>query len=209
MQEVIGLADRVLVMRLGRISGEVSGDDMTEDKIVRLAMGLGATKRRGGIMASIDTAPKTNPMLDLKVLGPILALVVLIIVGASLNGNFLSAANITNVLSRSAFIGIIAVGMTFVITAGGLDLSVGSMAAFIAGLMILVMNALLPMMGPGVPLVIVGMLVAIVAGTAAGMVNGFLDHHTCGLRRFIVTLGTMGIYRSLVTWLGGWWHAVA
>lgn len=44
MQEVIGLADRVLVMRLGRIAGEVSGDDMTEDKIVRLAMGLGASK---------------------------------------------------------------------------------------------------------------------------------------------------------------------
>ncbi len=44
MQEVIGLADRVLVMRLGQISGEVSGADMTEDKIVRLAMGLGATK---------------------------------------------------------------------------------------------------------------------------------------------------------------------
>lgn len=151
-------------------------------------------------MASIDTPQKTNLMLDLKVLGPILALVVLIIVGASLNGNFLSAANITNVLSRSAFIGIIAVGMTFVITAGGLDLSVGSMAAFIAGLMILVMNALLPMMGPGWPLVFVGMLVAIVAGTAAGMVNGFLIT-TMRIEAFIVTLGTMGIYRSLVTWL--------
>lgn len=45
MQEVIGLADRVLVMRLGTIAGEVSGDDMTEDKIVRLAMGLGATRQ--------------------------------------------------------------------------------------------------------------------------------------------------------------------
>lgn len=151
-------------------------------------------------MASIDTIKKPNPMLDLKVLGPILALLVLVIVGAWLNGNFLSAANITNVLSRSAFIGIIAVGMTFVITAGGLDLSVGSMAAFIAGLMILVMNALLPVMGPGWPLVMVGMLVAIVAGTAAGMVNGFLIT-TMRIEAFIVTLGTMGIYRSLVTWL--------
>ncbi len=40
MQEVIGLADRILVMRLGRIAGEVSGDRMTEDNIVRLAMGV-------------------------------------------------------------------------------------------------------------------------------------------------------------------------
>ncbi len=138
--------------------------------------------------------------IDLRVLGPILALVVLVVVGASLNGNFLSAANITNVLSRSAFIGIIAVGMTFVITSGGLDLSVGSMAAFIAGLMILVMNGLLPSMGPGWPLVFVGMLTAIVAGTVAGALNGFLIT-TMRIEAFIVTLGTMGIYRSLVTWL--------
>ncbi|MCT4334848.1 sugar ABC transporter ATP-binding protein [Paracoccus sp. YLB-12] len=40
MAEVIGLADRVLVMREGRIAGEVTGKDMTEDKIVRLAMGV-------------------------------------------------------------------------------------------------------------------------------------------------------------------------
>ncbi|OAN76836.1 ABC transporter permease [Sulfitobacter sp. EhC04] len=151
------------------------------------------------------TATETRPSrpargVNLKVLGPILALVVLVIVGAALNGNFLSAANITNVLSRSAFIGIIAVGMTFVITGGGLDLSVGSMAAFIAGLMILVMNAMLPVMGPGWPLVFVGMLTAMVAGTLAGFVNGFLIT-TMRIEAFIVTLGTMGIYRSLVTWL--------
>ena len=44
MQEVMGLADRVLVMRTGRIVGELAGDDITEDAIVRLAMGLGARK---------------------------------------------------------------------------------------------------------------------------------------------------------------------
>jgi ribose transport system ATP-binding protein len=41
MQEVIGLADRVLVMRRGRIAGELAGQDATEDAIVRLAMGVG------------------------------------------------------------------------------------------------------------------------------------------------------------------------
>ena len=110
----------------------------------------------------------------MSVLGPILALVILIVIGAALNGNFLSAGNINNVLSRSAFIGIIAVGMTFVITAGGLDLSVGSMAAFIAGMMILVMNAALPTLGVGIPIILLGMLVALIAGVAAGMLNGFL-----------------------------------
>ena len=45
MQEVIGLADRVLVMRAGRVAGEVEGDRITEDRIVRLAMGLDGTAR--------------------------------------------------------------------------------------------------------------------------------------------------------------------
>ncbi|MDA8869877.1 ABC transporter permease [Rhizobiaceae bacterium] len=143
---------------------------------------------------------KAGFQLDFHVLGPIIALLVLLAIGAGLNDNFLSTANITNVLARSAFIGIIAVGMTFVITAGGLDLSVGSMAAFIAGLMILTMNLALPAMGVGIPIILLGVVVAIVAGLLAGLLNGFLIT-TMRIEAFIVTLGTMGIFRSLVTWL--------
>ena len=142
----------------------------------------------------------TGLHLDLKVLGPILALLALVLTGAALNDNFLSYANVTNVLSRSAFIGIIAVGMTFVITAGGLDLSVGSMAAFIAALMILVMNALMQNVGSEVALVLLGMGAALGVGLLAGTLNGFLIT-TMRIEAFIVTLGTMGIFRSLVTWL--------
>lgn len=150
---------------------------------------------------STETLTQSRRLLpSMTVLGPILALIILVVIGVMLNGNFLSAANITNVLARSAFIGIIAVGMTFVITAGGLDLSVGSMAAFIAGLMILVMNAALPVLGVGVPIILLGMVVALVAGVLAGLINGFLIT-TVRIEAFIVTLGSMGIYRSLVTWL--------
>ncbi len=138
--------------------------------------------------------------LSLSTLGPILALILLVVLGASLNDNFLSAANITNVLARSAFIGMIAVGMTFVITSGGLDLSVGSMAAFVAGVMILAMNALQPQLGIGLPLVLAGIAVALLVGLAAGMINGLLITRA-RIEPFIVTLGTMGIYRSLVTWI--------
>ncbi|MFT5744010.1 MAG: ribose transport system permease protein [Paracoccaceae bacterium] len=148
-----------------------------------------------------STAPKRSGLnFDLMVWGPVLALVILIIVGTLMNPNFLSYANITNVLARSAFIGIIAVGMTFVIASGGLDLSVGSMAAFVAGLMILVMNAALPTLGVGIPVILLGMLTAVVAGIVAGAINGVLITKL-GIEAFIVTLGSMGIYRSLVTWL--------
>ena len=98
--------------------------------------------------------------LTLSTLGPLAALFALILLGAGLNENFLSAANVTNVLARSAFIGMIAVGMTFVITSGGLDLSVGSMAAFVAGMMILAMNALQPSLGVGLPLALAGIVPA-------------------------------------------------
>lgn len=151
-------------------------------------------------MTDTTTAPAPRRRINLHVLGPILALLALIVLGASLNSNFLGYGNVTNVLARSAFIGIIAVGMTFVITAGGIDLSVGSMAAFVAGVMILAMNALIPVLGIGVPLVAAGMGVALVAGCAAGFMNGFLIAKI-RIEAFIVTLGSMGIYRSLTTWL--------
>lgn len=149
---------------------------------------------------TVRTPASTGLRIDFHVWGPVIALLALIALGAWLNPNFLSYGNVTNVLARSAFIGIIAVGMTFVITSGGLDLSVGSMAAFIAGVMILVMNALVPSMGVGWGVILVGMAVALVTGLVAGLVNGLLITQA-RIEAFIVTLGTMGIFRSLITWL--------
>ncbi|HZF82093.1 MAG TPA: ABC transporter permease, partial [Burkholderiaceae bacterium] len=60
--------------------------------------------------------------------GPVIGLVLLCIAGALLNSDFATLDNAMNVLTRTAFIGIIAVGMCFVIISGGIDLSVGSMA---------------------------------------------------------------------------------
>lgn len=137
--------------------------------------------------------------LDLKTAGPLLALILLVILGYSLNPAFLNEGNITNLLTRSAFIGIIAVGATFVITAGGIDLSVGSMAAFIAGIMIIVMNSAVSSMGASVWTVLLGVGCSLILGVGAGLINGFLTTKA-KIEAFIVTLGTMGIYRSLITY---------
>ncbi|AGT10162.1 ABC transporter permease [Paracoccus aminophilus] len=138
--------------------------------------------------------------INFHVLGPLVALVLLILLGWFLNPAFLAPANITNVLARSAFIGLIAVGMTFVITSGGLDLSVGSMAAFLAGITIMAINALAPYTGVNWGTVLLGMGVALFGGLLAGTINGTLITKA-RIEPFIVTLGTMGIFRSLVTWL--------
>ncbi|MCR4265210.1 sugar ABC transporter ATP-binding protein [Nitratireductor sp. ZSWI3] len=47
MPELMGLADRIIVMRSGQLAGELSGDEITEDAIVRLSMGLSATQSAG------------------------------------------------------------------------------------------------------------------------------------------------------------------
>ncbi|WP_175426689.1 ABC transporter permease [Azospirillum brasilense] len=147
-----------------------------------------------------EAARKPSSGFDLKLYGPFLALAALIVLGTIVNPVFLSPGNIGNVLTRTAFIGIIAVGATFVITTGGIDLSVGSLAAFASGVTIVVMNALVGSMGAGLPVILIGVLVALGLGLAAGLVNGLLV--TKGrMEAFIVTLGTMGIFRSLVTYI--------
>ena len=85
------------------------------------------------------------------------------------------------------------------ITAGGIDLSVGSMAAFIAGMMIIIMNAAVDSMGASIWTVLLGIGCSLILGIGAGFINGFRT--TKGkIEAFIVTLGSMGIYRSLITY---------
>lgn len=82
--------------------------------------------------------------------------------------------------------------MTFVITSGGLDLSVGSMAAYVTGLMIFVMNLALPTLGVWIPVILLGTLTSVVAGIVAGAVNGFLITKL-GIEAAIARLCSMGI----------------
>ena len=140
------------------------------------------------------------PKLDLKTAGPFIALVVIFIIGVLVNEAFLSSGNLSNILARSSFIGIVAIGATFVITAGGIDLSVGSMAAFISGCMILLMNALMDSIDSMVAIIILAVIASLGIGAIAGLINGLLTTKA-KIEAFIVTLGTMGIYRSLVTYM--------
>ena len=133
-------------------------------------------------------------------IGPVLGLVALCIAGFALNSDFATLANAMNVLTRTSFIGIIAVGMCFVIISGGIDLSVGSMAALIAGGVILVMNALgAHHVAPWLT-VVLGAGFAVLLGAVFGLAHGLLI--TRGrIEPFIVTLGTLGIFRATLTWL--------
>ncbi len=204
LQELIGVCDRVLVMRAGSIAAELTGDAITEHNVV-----LAATSSHQPAPVPVETVGMSETAvpvpraargfrLNWVDAGPFLALAVLLGVGVLINPDFLTLTNIANVVTRSAFIAIIAVGATFVISAGGLDLSVGAMAAFVTGIMIMFMNHLVPILG--VWSIAAGMVMVVGAGALCGLVNGLIVA-VGKIEPFIATLGTMGIFRALITFL--------
>ncbi len=136
------------------------------------------------------------PRIDFERFGSLVALIVLALASAALSPHFLQPQNLLNILRQISYTGIIALGMTFVITAGGIDLSVGSLAAFSGSLAVLAMNAAAAR-GLSEPAgVVIAAVVAIAVGAFGGAANGLLV--TKGrIAPFIVTLGTMAIFRSL------------
>jgi ribose transport system permease protein len=136
--------------------------------------------------------------VDLRAVAPFAALLLLLVVGALVNPNFIGITNLSNVATRSAFIAIIAVGATFVISSGDLDLSVGSMVAFVASIMILFMNS--GVIADPLLMLLAAMGLTLLIGAACGLANGLITTHG-KIEPFIATLGTMGIYRGLTTWL--------
>jgi ribose/xylose/arabinose/galactoside ABC-type transport system permease subunit len=105
---------------------------------------------------------------------------------------FLRPQNLINVALQASVNAIIAVGMTFIITSGGIDLSVGSIVALCGVLAALVMRETEGMFGSAW----LGLGVALGVGALAGLFNGFLITRF-KLPAFIATLGTMGIFRGL------------
>jgi ribose transport system permease protein len=109
--------------------------------------------------------------------------------------------NWINILRNNAGIGIIALGMTFVIISGGIDLAVGSTLVAIGAVLMMLIDTgplgILQRMGiTGVPAYIFAIILGIIFGIILGEVTGLLV--TRGkLPPFIATLGTMKIFRSV------------
>ncbi len=119
----------------------------------------------------------------------IAAFFVLMAVGFGLGTEaFLSETNILNLLRQSAPLLITAIAMTFVITTGGIDLSVGSVLALVNA-----SAAILLQMGIPWPIVIVAMLLL---GALVGLANGFVAAYE-GIPAFIVTLASLSIFRGV------------
>lgn len=121
-------------------------------------------------------------------LGIIISFLILIVVFSSLTDKFFTVGNFQNILQQSSINMCIAIGMTFVIITGGIDLSVGSMMALSGMVMAQSMAAgTHPIIS-----VVIGLLLA----TGLGAINGILIAKL-QLQPFLVTLGTMSAYRGI------------
>ncbi|MDT5271449.1 MAG: galactofuranose transport system permease protein [Acidobacteriota bacterium] len=118
--------------------------------------------------------------------GALVALVAVAVFAFARYERFLTEENLTNVLRQNSMLGLVALGMTFVILTGGIDLSVGSLVA-VAGV-------------TAAGLAERGLLVALIAGvgiaTALGLVNGLVISRA-RIQPFIVTLAMMIAARGL------------
>ena len=109
--------------------------------------------------------------------------------------------NWINILRNNAPVGIVALGMTFVIISGGIDLAVGSTLVAVGAVMMVLINGnpngILTAAGiTGAPAFVIGILAALAMGCLIGYINGFLIARS-HLPAFIATLGTMKICRSV------------
>jgi ribose transport system permease protein len=125
-------------------------------------------------------------------LGTLAGLLTLCVILWAATPHFLTVSNLLNVLEQTALNAVVAVGMTFVIISGGIDLSVGSVLALAGICLALALEA-------GVPApAAIGL--ALVVGAGCGLVNGLLI--TRGrLPPFIATLGMMSVARGVALML--------
>jgi len=121
-----------------------------------------------------------------------LALIVLVAIFALLSPDFATLRNLRNVLNQITINTILAIGMTFVILVGGIDLSVGSLLAF----SIMMTGVVMELQGlpPGLA-IFFGILAGLGTGVASGFLNGWVSERW-RLPSFIVTLGMLNIARG-------------
>ena len=118
--------------------------------------------------------------------------VIFVVFALTLNDKgFLNPNNLLNIVRQTAMIAVMAVAMTFVLSAGEIDLSVGA----VAGLTSVTVAMAIAIAGP-----VGGVLAGLATGLAVGMFNGWLTTRV-GIPSFLTTLAMMGIAKGVAMWI--------
>jgi ribose/xylose/arabinose/galactoside ABC-type transport system permease subunit len=150
------------------------------------------------LLATSRTSDERAPMLDLARTYGIYFVFFTVLIGMSLvEPKFRTEANLINLLRQNAVIGIMACAMTFAIILGGLDLSVGAVAAASSVVAAKIMIALADAEWSKWEYTFLGVAGGVGVGLLVGLVNGMLIA-IVGVNPFVTTLGTMTILRGLL-----------
>ena len=167
-------------------SGPVSGQTTVAD-------------RTGPVTGRGPAADGGNPLVRLlsspagRSLGLVLALALLVAVGAATAGErFVSGDNLLTILRLASVVGVVSIGMTFVITGGGIDLSVGAMLALAS---VWATTLATQTMATDIHWVVM-VFTALAVGAGAGLINGLLIAYG-RLAPFIATLAMLAAARGL------------
>ncbi|MEW2443705.1 ABC transporter permease [Micromonospora marina] len=153
-----------------------------------------APPTRQGRVASVPVGIRA--LLTSQYIGVLGVLVIAVVVLALTQPLFLTADNFVNIASSQASLLVVAVGLTFVMLVGGIDLSIG-------GVMALGSIALWAMLGAGAPPVVAALLVVAGGLVVGGSTNGGLIG-VAGLSFLVVTIGSASVFRGLANvWSGG------
>jgi len=158
-----------------------------------------ATVQDGGTATGVGSEKRTSPLRTLthssagRNLGLVLALILLCVVGFATAGDrFGSVDNLMTILRLASVIGVVSIGMTFVITGGGIDLSVGAIVALSS----VWATTLATQTVAADTHWIVMVSTAVLVGTGCGVVNGFLVAYG-RVVPFIATLAMLASARGL------------
>ena len=195
MPDVFAVCDRIAVLRRGRKVAEKAIAETSPEEVTGLITGAILAVRRGMPRAASrsrtsrasGSAPWSRPLANQAFWVSVAVALICLATAWEQPDTFATKANFFNVTRNFAAIGIMAMGMTAVIITGGIDLSVGSVMAFVAIVAARLLEAEYPWFAacrrPG-------------AGALVGAVNGSLIAYV-KLPPFVVTLGMLSIARSL------------
>lgn len=120
---------------------------------------------------------------------PVVILVAVFVAFSLADHRFFTVATVMNILRQASYVGLLAIGMTFVLLAAGIDLSVGSIAYLTAVLS----SKFLASHGASFPVIL---LIMVAIGAAAGLVNS-ASVTLLRVSPFIATLATLGLFRGV------------
>ena len=207
LPELVGMCDRVVVLREGRVTAEFSRAEIGQERIIRAAtdadrVNPGAMTEPERTTAPVRPAEAPAPSLARKVLakrevGLVCAVAAVALPVMAINPRMIGTANLTAVATDAALLLIVAVAQMLVLLTRNIDLSVASVIGLAAYGSASFVHAY-----PTAP-ILAGVVVACGIGLACGAVNGAVV--TFGrVPSIVVTLGTLAVFRGLNSlWAGG------